>query len=191
VPPLGRSGFALTASSTRQYAGTVSEKFIVVDHHRAEYFQPTTLGESGKLAGVIGGQLTTLAVGLLAVRMASIPSIADAMGTVHEAEARLPNLPLFAAWCGHELELVGQYDKRYADVTTGYRDVSYGVIALLCYGSADALEHFVRLFGAGGIDAVHVGNVAFQERCELLRAALERHYGPDWTKLYKRAGTGA
>src|SRR4051812_8169812 len=98
----------------------MSEVFVIVNHDRSEYFRPTTLGESGKLGGIVEGPITTLAVSLLAVRSARVKP---------RDKAALMRLPLFGAWHGGRVELVGQNDDRYDDLVTRYRDVSFAVVA--------------------------------------------------------------
>jgi hypothetical protein len=178
--PAGRSVLRDAIELSALAGWDMSERFIVVNHDRLEHFNPTTLGESGKVGGVIDGPMTTLAVSLLAVRSTRVKP---------RDKAILTHLAMFGAWSGNRLELIGRYEERYHDLATRYADISYAVIALLCNASDRAVEHFVTIFGHGNVDTVEVGSAIFAQGCERLRNAIEARYGADWTRLFKEASS--
>lgn len=149
----------------------MGQTFIVVNHTLSQYFRPMTLGQLGKLRGVIRGEMTTLAVSLLVLRSKAVALKQTMAG----------------AWSGADLELLGNEDARYDDIASRYHDVSYAVIATLSASSEEATKYFVDMFGKGGLDAVHVGNAIFFEQCLILRSAVESAFGSGWTKMYKQA----
>jgi hypothetical protein len=149
----------------------MGQTFIVANHTHSQYFRPMTLGQLGKLQHVVRGEITTLAVSLLVLRS--------------KAESLKPTMA--GSWSGAELELLGNEDARYDDIANRYTDVSYEVMATLSVSSDEARAYFVEMFGHGGLDAVHVGNAIFFEKCQTLREAIESRFGPAWTKAYKQA----
>lgn len=170
----------------------MGQYFKIVNHVKRQYIDPNTFAENNKASGVLQHGYHVLAVALLVCKIEEVSQLYG---------------PLAGSWYGDPIIAAGD-DYGAPDVygiktsteedpnrnlnqmaKDEFKDISYKAIAMLCEGRVGFAEVIVKKSTEGYSSEllIRLGNVVFQIGCKPLEEALEKVYGAEWTRKYKKA----